>query len=1281
MAPARKLSALLALGCCAASAAADLMRLHQITNAENLGAICGDGTPGAYYMRHSATGSSDWAISIMGGGGCRTLPECLKRVDEYPWLWTTSDRKAYPLESEGHTLLSQDPAENPLTADWNHAFVVYCRGLHFRGTAIFRAALTEISAHWHEDTRLMLHGSSAGGVAVINHMTWLRSSLPQVAELNVVLDSSWFINHGGYMANIDMTLQNLSSKACFDKWNGGPCCLQAACMLERGYFNLAGFASFTSNRPAAPVNLFVITSAFDAFEVNHQDLTKFTSVVDAVWEMGTFGGSMAHDVQRSYHALVVAATGGRASFFMPSCFSHVVMPAAVPDFAGCVALPPQREGTAGDNLKSTASVSYACEWAHAHEPEQQRIPTYPVSMVQSVTNAQAGIAVDLAMAPASWGKVKANNVTLKAALSTWFEGSAQSKIAGAVTFLRDTCNGVNCNPTCPWVVRRASEGATNSVRKQRDLQSFRWLVWTTVAVLTAAFCVSARVISRGRRFRLAIMEKQDAKVWGSMFNTTAKPPGGSTNSMCLAFSDIHYWPDPEPGSNGDVPSSKPLLDGVSGCFLPGEISAIMGPSGSGKVGSQSLDKVRSAYVRHSGYVRQFLVPCITSLTVFENLCYSALLRLPKDTTFEEQINCVSTVIRDCDLSSCADCVTGKISGGQMRRLAVAVELLNEPSILFLDEPTSGLDASASLRLMAVLQDIAQGGGRAIVLTIHQPRPEVFEMVSAELRLLEINRVMILRQGRLIYYGPRERGVEFIQSAYPANQEPQQPLGTAGRRGSIRILSRRGSSNMHLLGSAPGSPTGANNIADTIIDLVSENEPTPSVLDHRRKVSQDVRACLTELASMVVATPLIMWVGSVVVSVCFTVSPQPLHLAALLFLLNAFPPFLLNSATVSAICSGYPIYHHEKLDSCYGSTEYLLHHLVLNFGYVTFNTAIAIVIQYCVGLRVVWSLQGLVALLSLALTHSHICVAAFTVFSLLFKGKSASALILGSGTQACWYFFAGFVVPLATMPSAFRWLSSASATFYTYSSPVISLLRDADFGCEPGNAAGHSPLTCVDKTGGFVVDYLGYGTLSVTRNVLILWAMWVALTGLAVLLLRAPWAQHHVVHIADRPAPLLESISRVCAYCKNCLEYDTALVIARFQRCNSDGCHAFKLSVALLLRAPWAQHYVVHIADRPAPLRQSISRVINETAGEEDADEDGGDDQLDVCDVPLLRQPGQRHARVTVGAAEREGTAATNEVVMSDDGNDESDRGDETDGAISPRASAMRRLLNQASANF
>lgn len=96
--------------------------------------------------------------------------------------------------------------------------------------------------------------------------------------------------------------------------------------------------------------------------------------------------------------------------------------------------------------------------------------------------------------------------------------------------------------------------------------------------------------------------------------------------------------------------------------------------------------------------------------------------------------------------------SGCLSGGEQKRLSIALELLDDPSILFLDEPTTGLDSSSSTQCIQLLKKLAQDG-KTIICTIHSPSSIIFEM---------FDQLYAIADGRCIYQGPSSRLVPFLQ---------------------------------------------------------------------------------------------------------------------------------------------------------------------------------------------------------------------------------------------------------------------------------------------------------------------------------------------------------------------------------------------------------------------------------------------------------------------------------------------------------------------------------------
>ena len=236
-----------------------------------------------------------------------------------------------------------------------------------------------------------------------------------------------------------------------------------------------------------------------------------------------------------------------------------------------------------------------------------------------------------------------------------------------------------------------------------------------------------------------------------------------------------------------------ILDNISGCVKAGQVMAIMGASGAGK--STFLDilarkskrgivsgttlvngrEVSDAEFKNViGFVDQEDT-LMSTLTVYETILYSALLRLPREMSFEakkfrtlETMNELGILgIRDMRIgesgaysrlgfheSTHPKSVLGhrSISGGEKRRVSIACELVTSPSILFLDEPTSGLDAYNAYNVVESLVSLARNYNRTVVFTIHQPRSNIVAL---------FDQLLVLAAGKLVYSGEYSKCQDYF----------------------------------------------------------------------------------------------------------------------------------------------------------------------------------------------------------------------------------------------------------------------------------------------------------------------------------------------------------------------------------------------------------------------------------------------------------------------------------------------------------------------------------------
>ena len=239
-------------------------------------------------------------------------------------------------------------------------------------------------------------------------------------------------------------------------------------------------------------------------------------------------------------------------------------------------------------------------------------------------------------------------------------------------------------------------------------------------------------------------------------------------------------------------SGRRLLEGVSLVIQPGEMAAIMGPSGAGKstllsvlngqvapaagrivIGGLDLHEHFDLFRGRIGYVPQDDI-LHADLTVWQALWYAARLRLPRDMADAEIENRIRRVLSQLGLEGTEQTRVGDqrkrgVSGGQRKRVNLAMELLTDPPILVLDEPTSGLSSTDTMSVIELLRSLADAG-KTILVTIHQPSLQAYEKFDA---VAVIARDTSTRQiGRLAWFGRAwPDAVNFFEPPAPGAPHP------------------------------------------------------------------------------------------------------------------------------------------------------------------------------------------------------------------------------------------------------------------------------------------------------------------------------------------------------------------------------------------------------------------------------------------------------------------------------------------------------------------------------
>ncbi|KAJ0467146.1 putative ABC transporter, AAA+ ATPase domain, ABC-2 type transporter [Helianthus annuus] len=270
--------------------------------------------------------------------------------------------------------------------------------------------------------------------------------------------------------------------------------------------------------------------------------------------------------------------------------------------------------------------------------------------------------------------------------------------------------------------------------------------------------------------------------------------------------------------------TRRILNDVTGFAQPSRILAILGPSGSGK--STLLDSLAGRLARNVimtgnilfngrkkrldygavAYVTQEDI-LLGTLTVKETLIYSAKLRLPGSLNKHQVNEIVDRTIMEMGLQDCAHNLIGNwhsrgISGGEKKRLSIALEILTRPTLLFLDEPTSGLDSAAAFFVIQTLRNMAREANLTIVSSIHQPSSEVFALFDD---------LFLLSGGETVFFGEAKMALKFFSDAgipCPSRRNPSDHFlrcinsdfdrVNATLQGSQRLRDRKTISTTHAL---------------------------------------------------------------------------------------------------------------------------------------------------------------------------------------------------------------------------------------------------------------------------------------------------------------------------------------------------------------------------------------------------------------------------------------------------------------------------------------------------
>jgi ABC-type multidrug transport system ATPase subunit len=527
----------------------------------------------------------------------------------------------------------------------------------------------------------------------------------------------------------------------------------------------------------------------------------------------------------------------------------------------------------------------------------------------------------------------------------------------------------------------------------------------------------------------------------------------------------------------------------------------MGPSGSGKstfldcitgrrvkgrdgeiyINGIQFESQRKWYLKRSGYLLQLATQYYEELTVRDNLLLAALMSLPKSLSEKERFERVERVIEEVQLTKVKDVVVGgsvrsALSGGQKRRLAVAVQLLRLPEVLFLDEPTSGLDSASSLHLLERIRCLAHNG-RLVVLTIHQPSLEIFHL---------FDRLLLLCQGQVAYFGsPFEALPFFTQACEMVNI----PVNDENRKNPADSL-------MDLLGSERHRKAILHHYKETfeqeaVKNAINEYKRESSNRESdegshggndsgliNRFIALETRACLRTSGLQTLYLPMIFSVFTMVIGLAY------LQADSLLLIMAAFSVFSFSSS----IFVFPPVYNY--LSKALEVHDLERHHgigraielLIQTFLHYVAISAIPLTICSIILYLMIMPSSALssgrmfsVALFTLALNQTWTSIAIMLVCVFPVYAHKISPLV------SCVSGFAGgFFIPPSRMKVYFEWLMYINPSYYGYTGLLRTVLPSVKTECHR-----QSEIECFTHTGEYWIEDFGIQNVKPHVSLLIL----------------------------------------------------------------------------------------------------------------------------------------------------------------------------------------------------
>ncbi|KAF9046944.1 hypothetical protein BDZ89DRAFT_1155194 [Hymenopellis radicata] len=556
----------------------------------------------------------------------------------------------------------------------------------------------------------------------------------------------------------------------------------------------------------------------------------------------------------------------------------------------------------------------------------------------------------------------------------------------------------------------------------------------------------------------------------------------------------------KPPEDVEQARTKKILADVDADFPRATLTGIVGSSGSGKTtllnvlshrmrssnlditgqllynDSESLSTVTHAYVTQT----DVLLP---TLTVRETLMCAADLRLPSSVSKVQRATLVEEIILELGLKECADTTVGDgfkrrgCSGGERRRVSLGVQMLGNPSVLFLDEPTTGLDATSAFQLVKTLQSIARKG-RTIIMTLHQPRSEVFFM---------LDRVALLAQGKMLYTGKVDEAVGWFEGMDAVGKMEDHVNPADFLIGAAAIDSRTGEAERESRARVQTLSTAWKDAANTRFPSIKSKASTDNAIaeldiphEGKAPIQRTVYTLVMRTFKTSFRDPMGLstsWIEAalmgLVVGLVFLQLPESLagirSRQAACYTAVGLQGYLMVMFEVYRLSViEMPVFDREHSEGVVGVLPFLLSYRFSHF----FLEDIIVPLIFSV---ISYWLMGLAQIAERFFIYfavvlmSHLTSVTFAALAVSVARDFATATLLANLSYTVHTFACGFFIQADTIPIWLRWLKWTSQVFYGFTAVAYNEFHDRFYDCPSGDP--RIDPACVAYRGDFIISSL------------------------------------------------------------------------------------------------------------------------------------------------------------------------------------------------------------------